>query len=74
MAAILAHGLNKMKRHHVDLSADRNTALKVAQRRENPVILTIAAGKMAKSGILFYISDNGVWLVDVVPPGYIELR
>ena len=66
-------GLSKMKRHHVHLSADLDTAIKVGQRRGNAIVLEIAAGKMAKSGFKFFRSDNGVWLVDKVPAEYIKL-
>ena len=70
--AILKQGLQKRKRHHVHLSADVATAEKVGQRRGNPIILTIDAGAMFAQGYAFYISDNGVWLADEVPPQFIE--
>jgi len=66
--AILAKGLRPMSRHHVHLSPDIQTAKKVGARRGKPVILAVAAGKMADAGALFYRSENGVWLVDHVPP------
>ncbi|MEL6927404.1 MAG: RNA 2'-phosphotransferase [Cyanobacteria bacterium J06600_6] len=71
---IIAEGLNKMRRHHVHLSREINTAWQVAQRKGKPVILEIAAGKMAAAEIKFYLSDNGVWLVDFVEPKYIKLQ
>lgn len=64
-------GLKRMRRHHVHLSPDRVTAAAVGQRRGKPVILEVRAGDMARAGHLFYISDNGVWLTDDVPPAYL---
>ena len=74
VAKILAGGLNKMQRHHVHLSAEPQTAIIVARRKGKPVILQIAAGKMARSGTPFYLTDNQVWLVDFVPLEYIKLQ
>jgi putative RNA 2'-phosphotransferase len=48
------------------------TARKVGARRGNPVILTVDAGRMHRDGIRFYLSTNGVWLTDAVPPGYLS--
>ena len=65
-------GLDKRARHHVHLSADAETAIKVGQRHGKPVVLRIAAGQMQRDGYLFYQSDNGVWLTDHVPLAYIR--
>jgi putative RNA 2'-phosphotransferase len=70
---ILEKGLVKMDRHHVHLSKDIETAAQVGRRRGKPVILTINALAMNEKGFLFYLSDNGVWLTDHVPPGFISL-
>lgn len=74
LAAILAEGLNKRKRHHVHLSVDRATAWEVGQRHGPPVVLRIAAGEMAHAGHLFYRSANGVWLTAAVPPKFIGVE
>ncbi|PWU12390.1 MAG: RNA 2'-phosphotransferase [Verrucomicrobia bacterium] len=74
VASIRANGLNKGQRHHVHLSPDPETATKVGQRRGRPVVLTIRAGDMHRQGHVFYRSANGVWLVDYVPPQFIEVR
>jgi putative RNA 2'-phosphotransferase len=71
LAAIRAGGLRKMARHHVHLSADRDTASRVGGRRGAPVILVVRAAAMHTDGHLFYLSANGVWLTDAVPPDYI---
>ena len=70
--AIRNTGLQKGERHHVHLSPDLITATKVGQRRGKPVILTIRAAAMAKASHPFYLSDNGVWLTDAVPPEFIN--
>ena len=72
LPAIKAGGLQKMNRHHVHLSADKETAIKVAQRRGKPVILAILAAEMFAAGHQFYISDNGVWLTDSVAAAFIK--
>lgn len=69
--AIMRSGLLKMSRHHVHLSKDLETAHKVGMRRGRPVILAIDATAMQQAGFTFYCSDNGVWLVDEVPPQYL---
>jgi len=62
-----------MARHHVHLSADVETARQVGARHGRPVVLEIAAARMCREGYPFYRSDNGVWLVDRVPPAYIAV-
>ncbi|MDX2216053.1 MAG: RNA 2'-phosphotransferase [Oculatellaceae cyanobacterium bins.114] len=71
--AILQSGLLKMSRHHVHLSEDVETARKVGMRHGRPVVLAIAATTMHQDGLTFYCSDNGVWLVDEVPPQYLKI-
>ncbi|MEO0826276.1 MAG: RNA 2'-phosphotransferase [Cyanobacteria bacterium J06635_15] len=70
--AILNTGLKKMARHHVHLSADPETAYKVGSRHGKPVIFQISTAAMVESGFTFYCSANGVWLVEHVPPDYLE--
>lgn len=71
LSSIRGAGLVKGKRHHVHLSRDIETAMKVGDRRGRAVILTIDAKTMAGDGLTFFVSDNGVWLTDRVPPRYI---
>ena len=70
LEAIKANGLKKMNRHHVHLSADKQTAINVGSRHGKPVVLVVRAGDMAAAGYAFYQSDNGVWLTDNVPAAY----
>ena len=70
--AIRQHGLQKMQRHDVHLSAETRVTLQVGGRHGKPMLLTIRAGEMHRAGFVFRCSANGVWLVDHVPPQFIE--
>lgn len=70
--SIRARGLDRMRRHHVHLSADVPTAAAVGARRGKPVVLRVLSGKMHADGHVFYLSTNGVWLTRAVPPEYLE--
>lgn len=70
--SIRARGLDRMKRHHVHLSADDETARAVGGRRGKPVVLRVLSGRMHRDGHSFFLSTNGVWLAEAVPPAYIE--
>lgn len=72
LESIRRDGLTKGKRHHVHLSPDVQTATKVGQRRGTPIVLVIESGRMSRDGHNFYRSENGVWLTDALPPGYIR--
>jgi putative RNA 2'-phosphotransferase len=72
VSQIQLSGLQKMERHHVHLSADIETALKVGQRHGKPVVFEVLAGQMYLDKFDFYFSDNGVWLTDHVPVDYIK--
>lgn len=72
LPSIFLEGLKKMNRHHVHLSTDQTTASQVGSRHGKLVILKIKAEEMSKNGFEFFISANGVWLVDHVPPVYLE--
>ncbi len=70
---IKAEGLKKMDRTFVHLSAYPPSALKVGRRHDpKPTILKIAAQKAAETGMLFYPTKSGIWLVDYVPAKFIE--
>ncbi|HVF57699.1 MAG TPA: RNA 2'-phosphotransferase [Pyrinomonadaceae bacterium] len=70
---IEAAGLRKMGRHHVHLSQDVETARKVGARRGRPVVFAVDAVGMSEAGHEFYVTANGVWLVDGVPPRYLRI-
>lgn len=70
---ILREGLQKMRRQHVHLSRDKATAIKVGSRHGAPIVLLVDAAAMARDGYQFFLSDNGVWLTDHVPPQYLRV-
>jgi putative RNA 2'-phosphotransferase len=71
---ILKVGLQPMSRHHVHLSADLDTARNVGgRRRRGIVVFEVDAKTMLANGYKFFLSDNGVWLVDSVPPPFLKV-
>lgn len=72
LKVLLLTGINKMNRHAVHLSADLETAMMVAKRKGKPTALKVHAKAMLGEGFQFYLSTNGVWLVDHVPSKYIS--
>lgn len=71
LPAILAEGLRPMRRHHVHLSSDMETASRVGQRRGAPVILVVRASALAETGQPFFLTTNQVWLTERVPPTFL---
>jgi putative RNA 2'-phosphotransferase len=67
-------GLAKMRRHHVHLSGDVETARRVGERhrREDLLVLRVDAAAMRRAGHEFFVSDNGVYLTDRVPLEFLE--
>ena len=65
-------GLQRMQRHDVHLSAETKVTFQVGGRHGKPVLLTIRAGDMHRAKFVFRCSANGVWLVNLVPPEFIE--
>lgn len=72
LPAIRAQGLIKGKRHHVHLSATREQAIIVGKRRGEPRVLEVDARGMVAFGLVFYRSENGVWLTDHVPARFLS--
>jgi putative RNA 2'-phosphotransferase len=70
--SIKEQGLVKGKRHHVHMSGDEATAVKVGARHGKAVVLLIESLQMHKDGFPFYQSENGVWLTEQVPTAYIK--
>jgi putative RNA 2'-phosphotransferase len=73
ISSILESGLSRMKRHHVHLSADTQTAHRVGSRHGKAIILKVRALEMHRAGYEFFCSQNGVWLVDTVPTKFLEV-
>lgn len=72
LEAILKEGLKSGSRQHVHLSRDVETAVMVGKRHGKPVVLRVKSGEMHEQGHSFFLSDNGVWLTDHVPAGFLE--
>ena len=72
VASIDTQGLLPRTRLYVHLSGDAETARKVGSRHGKPVVYEVLSGEMARAGITFYRSVNGVWLVKAVPPQYLR--
>ena len=73
LEAVLREGLLPQGRHAVHLSADVATASAVGRRRGECAVLSVDAAAMAAAGAVFTRSDNGVWLVDAVPPEHLTV-
>ena len=71
VASILAEGLKPKSRQQVHLSPDEATAQRVGQRHGKPTILKVDALSMHRQGFKFFLADNGVWLIDQVPPEFL---
>lgn len=73
MDSIKGQGLKPMSRLYVHLSKDYSTAVKVGSRHGQPMVLEVDAGRMARDGAVFYLSENGVWLTGYVKPEYLSI-
>ena len=71
--AIMENGIHKQGRHHVHLSSDKTTAIEVGRRHGKPVVFEIQAEQMHCDGFEFFISENEVWLTEVVPTNYFRV-
>lgn len=71
---IMKKGLKPMSRQFVHMSLDHETAVKVAKRRSEAIIvLEIQAKRAHDDGIVFYQGNEHVWLADAVPARYIKV-
>lgn len=71
LESILDEGLCSGERQHVHLSEDIETAMSIGQRYGKPIVLKIAAGQMHQQNFCFFQAENGVWLIDHVPPKFL---
>jgi putative RNA 2'-phosphotransferase len=72
--SILRTGLERRSRHHVHLTESPAIGEAVGRRYGKAVILRVAASTMAAQGYVFFRSANDVWLVEAVPPQFIEVQ
>lgn len=73
VASIARRGLLPMRRNHVHLSQDVETASVVGARRGVPVVFEVDAHRMHADGCKFWLSENKVWLVECVASKYLVL-
>ena len=71
--SIQTTGLEKRDRQHVHLSRDVETAVQVGSRHGKPAVFHVLAGEMHKNGYVFYLSENKVWLTEIVPARFLKL-
>lgn len=61
-----------MGRKYVHLSETLEFASLAGKRRGELVILKVDAQRAADYGVKFYVANQGVWLADYVPQGYLS--
>jgi putative RNA 2'-phosphotransferase len=71
IASIMKEGLKAGERHHVHLSQTIETAISVGSRHGKVVVLEVNSLAMHNHGYKFYQAENGVWLTDHVPLGFL---
>ena len=72
VTSILKEGLIPKSRLYVHLSKDEATAKQVGSRHGKPAVFAVEAGEMHRQGHVFFLSENGVWLVKHVPASYLH--
>lgn len=70
--SIMKVGLNGNGRLYVHLSTDIESAISVGKRHGKPVVLKIDSLQMYLDGFKFYLSENNVWMCNLVPVKYIN--
>ena len=73
LESIMVQGLLPMKRQHVHMSSDLDTARIVGSRHGKLVVLEIDTQPLIYTGRKFYLSENGVWLISDIPPNYLRV-
>ena len=72
LKSIRQDALRPMRRQFVHLSPDTETATRVARRRtKDPVIVVIDAERAHADGVVFYATNDQVWLVETIPAEYL---
>lgn len=72
--SISKKGLLKGTREYVHLSDSIDEAKEIGKRRGRPIIYEVNTVGMIEDGYKFYLSKNGVWLIDNVPAKYLILK
>lgn len=71
--SIFEKGILHKSRQYVHLSSTIEMAKLVGQRHGEVRVFRIDSKRMYEDGIIFYCSENGVWLTDFVDKRYIQL-
>ncbi len=71
--SIMKHGICSKSRLHVHLSDEYETAVIVGKRHGDPVVLSLDVKQMIDDGVVFYISENKIWLTDFVDRKYLTV-
>lgn len=71
---ILKEGLKSMSRNFAHLSGDVTTAKTVAGRRKGERVILEVDVERAADEREFYISKNGVWLVEDIPAQFLKIQ
>ena len=77
LSDIMSEGLKPMQRQKVHLSWDEATAWQVGNRKKrygNTVILKVLSGQRTRDGGVFYLSENNIWLADIIEPEYLCIQ
>lgn len=69
--SIRQQGLLSGNRQHVHLSTDMKIAIKVGSRHGKAIVLSVDSMAMVQAGHVFFLSANGVWLTEHVPPRFL---
>ncbi len=72
LPAIREEGLRPQSRQHVHLSSTPDEARRVGSRHGSPVVLTVNAQALHEAGHTLYRSTDAVWLIDRVPPSFLQ--
>ncbi len=72
--SIMAQGIKSQNRLHVHLSDSLEVAEMVGKRHGKVVILQLNTAQMIEDGVVFYRSENGVWLTNFVDKKYIQIH
>ncbi len=70
---IVQKGLSPTRHSHVCLTTEEALALRIGRRRDpEPVLITVHAARAHEEGIRFYRVGELVYLVESLPPAYLE--
>lgn len=69
-----AEGLHPQERQFVHLSATRQDALAIAQRRDSDALVITILGRQASgAGVPFFQASSGIYLTRAIPPQFLLL-